>query len=363
MVFEQHAIPQDDEDSAPELHDLAIEQALLGIILRRNEAWQEVSDILAPEHFWEGLNGRLYEKTAQLIGEGRLVNVLTLRPYFDGDDTLKELGGMKYLAHIAAAGEWPVKSCREYARVLVELAERRRVLACLEDIRDMTANGHALPKGASIAAEAIERLQQKTGIERDRFQRHQYSLEEAIDIATTRTNDVLVNGRRKPDASWAGSTDLHKLLGGWRRKRFYVIAGRPGMGKSTVAISWLLRTAMKGHGVLIVSLEMSAIEVGERAAVDLAYRTGQPITYDAFSRDALTPDELARCLDAKYRIKGLPFVVEEKSNLSLGQIRATAQAVASRMASTGRRLEVVCIDHLGLVRASDRYAGHVKSRN
>ncbi len=107
--------------------------------------------MLGPEHFHEGLHARLYEKTAELISTGKRADVLILKDYFADDATLLGLRGIKYLARLAASA-MPSMGAVQYARHLVELAERRRVLACMLDIKEMAKNPHV--DGAAIASSA-----------------------------------------------------------------------------------------------------------------------------------------------------------------------------------------------------------------
>src|SRR6478752_7865960 len=84
-------------------HNLEAEQALLGAILVNNEACDRVSSFLDPSHFFEAVHARIYEAASTLIRAGKLASPVTLKTYFERDETLKEIGGPQYLARLATA--------------------------------------------------------------------------------------------------------------------------------------------------------------------------------------------------------------------------------------------------------------------
>src|SRR5438477_9350240 len=118
--------PKDDSYRSPP-HNLEAEQALLGAILVNNEACDRVSAFLEPGHFFEAVHARIYEAAATLIRAGKLASPVTLKTYFERDETLKEIGGPIYLARLAAAAT-TIINADEYGRGISELAQRRNLI-------------------------------------------------------------------------------------------------------------------------------------------------------------------------------------------------------------------------------------------
>ncbi len=348
----------------PQPHDDEVEQVLLGSLWRDNRYYHRISEFLGCEHFHASLHARLYEKSAELISEGKRADALTIRRYFDGDGvdddgdaTYHELGGKGYLAHIAAGG-WMLDGdgVAAYARNIVELAEQRRVLDAMDKGRELALSPST--NAQEIAASTIDLIIKGSGLSRDRSRQHNFSLHEASQIVLTRVNDHILHGKVIDDSAYPGSDILREAIGGWHRKRLYVLGGRPAIGKSSLALAWLIRTAMKGHGVLFISLEMEATELLERAQSDISWRASSPIPYENITNGKIDDDQYNRLTDADEQFKKLPFQIDDLPNMSLAQIRAIAQTTQNRFASRGCRLDVVAIDHMALVRCSDRYAGN-----
>lgn len=164
------------------------------------------------------------------------------------------------------------------------------------------------------------------------------------------------------DYAYSGINSLSRWIGGWRRKRFYVIAGRPSMGKSTLALSALLRTAMKGHGVMLFAIEMGRDEVSEIAMCDLAWSPHRRIEYRDISTTATHhegfADKFGEVMQVAPMFNSLPFYITDKGGLSVADVRSQALHYKQRLHADGKRLEVVCVDHLGLLKATGNYRGN-----
>ena len=106
--------------------NLEAEQALLGAILVNNEACDRVSSFLTPDHFAEGLHARIFDVASGLIRMGKLANPLTLKSFFEADQTLQDIGGTAYLSRLAASAT-TIINAEEYGRTIYELAQRRKL--------------------------------------------------------------------------------------------------------------------------------------------------------------------------------------------------------------------------------------------
>src|SRR5271170_7633669 len=109
------------------------EQALLGAILVNNAAYFRVSDFLQPEHFAEGVHGRIFAAVMKLLERGQIANPVTLKNLFDQDGALGEVGGAQYLARLAASSVTIINAA-DYGHTIHDLFLRRQLITIGEDV-------------------------------------------------------------------------------------------------------------------------------------------------------------------------------------------------------------------------------------
>jgi replicative DNA helicase len=329
------------------------EVELLGALLSETTCagYHAAATIVGPEHFSGNFNARLFARLGQGIDQGLqgFPLVAWLISSFRDDATLSEVqrpASVMVARYVAMA--CPGIGIEGWARQI------------RHDSLKVDLN-RAVEEADTAAAEAI-------AAEMERLSKAHLAKDEGIQHIGQAAGELLDNlsqayaaGGAIRDFAFAGSRELAGVIGGWRRGRFYVIAGRPGMGKTTTGLSWLLRTALKGHGVMFVSLEMSRAELTEIALCDLAWSRDRRIEYREISATATTwpgfEDRFSAISEASHRFTSMPFMISDKGGQSIADIRSQAMQYAQRLESQGKRLEVICIDHLNLIRASDRYQG------
>lgn len=329
------------------------EAGLIGAILANGDPtlYRAAAAICGAEHFGEPLNARIFEAIGRGVAAG-LAN-FPLMHWVIGqmrdDATIAEL-------KVTASALMARYCAQAFPAIAVEGAARQARHDCLKV--------HL----ASVVAAGDTAAAEETAAEMERLSKAHLATDTGIQHIGAAAGEVLENlsrayaeGGTTKDFAWPGSADLARVIGGWRRGRFYVVAGRPGMGKTTTGLSWLLRTAAHGHGVMFFSLEMGKGELSEIALCDLAYTRRWRIEYRDISAAAVTSpgfeDRFRAISEAAQRFNSMPFMISDRGGQTIAEIRSQAQQYAQRLAANGKRLEVICIDHLNLIRASDRYSG------
>jgi replicative DNA helicase len=330
------------------------EAELLGAILSTGDvvSYRAAAAIAGPEHFSDLFNARMFSLMGKGFDQGLYGFPLTawILAQLRDDDTLKESGmtGSRLIARYVAQA-CPAIAIEGSARQIRHNSLSNELKAAVEDGDTASAE--------NIAAE-MERLSRAHLVKDENL--------ETIAALATRTlgslNEAYQAGAAVKDYAFCGSHDLADRISGWRRGRLYIMAGRPGMGKSTMALSLLLRTALKGHGVLMFALEMGREELTEMALCDLAWsRTGRveyrDISASAVMRDGFA-EKYATVMQASRVLSPAPFMIGDKGGLTLAQVRSQAMQYAQRLQAEGKRLDAICIDHLGLLKASGNYAGN-----
>ncbi|MEQ1694738.1 MAG: DnaB-like helicase C-terminal domain-containing protein [Hyphomicrobiaceae bacterium] len=160
-----------------------------------------------------------------------------------------------------------------------------------------------------------------------------------------------------------GFTDFDTVLGGWPRGQLSIVAGRPGMGKSAFVTSSLLRGVRKSKFVdpdtgelvpqnaLMFSLEMNKEQLGARVLCDLAYIRAHPIMVDQVINGKIDTRERERLEDANVKLKDMPVLIDEQPGLTISEIEARSRKHFADLKRKGKRLDVVVVDHIGLIRA------------
>ena len=114
-------------------HNTEVEAALLGAILTNNRSFEQGTDFLRPDHFYEPVHGRIYETIAKLIERGQVASPLTLKHLFEGNEALAEVGGTEYLYEMATA-VISVINAAEYGRTVHDLYLKRSLIGLGEDV-------------------------------------------------------------------------------------------------------------------------------------------------------------------------------------------------------------------------------------
>jgi replicative DNA helicase len=338
-------------------HNFEAEQALLGAILINNEAYSRVSDFLRAEHFFDPVNGRIFEAAAKLIERHQVANPVTLKNLFEGDEALADVGGAKYLARLAAAAV-TIINAGDYGRTIFDLHLRRKLIELAETMRAEAES----PDLDSDAARQIETAEQQlfdlatTGEYEGGFRTFNDVLAAAIDMA-----EAAYKREGQLTGTSIGFTDLDKLLGGLQASDLIILAGRPSMGKTALATNMAYNAARlcrfdidangqkkvsDGAVVGFFSLEMSAEQLATRI---LAEASG--VSSDRIRKGDLSNEEFQRVVEANQELVRLPFFIDDTPALSVAQLRTRARRLKRQ-----HGLSMIVVDYLQLLRSTSTRA-------
>ena len=351
--------PTPDVDVLP--HNIEAEQQLLGAILTNNDVYDRVSSLVTPEHFFDPVHQRIYERAAARIHKNALASPVTLKPFFEDDDGLKELGGPAYLVRLAGAAI-SAYAARDYAQMIYDLAVRRELIALGRDISAKAAKVeiHSEPKEQIIEAEQRLYKLGEQGVAQRGFQ----SLLKAVTAVVTTANASYDRGGSLAGIS-TGLVDMDKKLGGLHPSDLVILAGRPSMGKTALAtnIAFNVANAYKlgrmpdgsegavmGGVVGFFSLEMSAEQLAARIISQVAKMPSEQIR-----RGDMTEQEFRRVVEAAKSLESCPLYIDDTPALPISQVAARAR----RLKRT-HGLDVLVIDYLQLLKGASKDGNRVQ---
>ncbi|MEO1704443.1 MAG: replicative DNA helicase [Pseudomonadota bacterium] len=332
-------------------HSIEAEQQLLGAILTNNDLYDRVASVIGPQHFYDPVHARIWETAAARITKNALASPVTLKTFMEEDEGLRELGGPAYLARLAGAAI-SAFAARDYAQMIYDLAIRRELIAVGQDIADRAQRMDVAsePREQIVMAEQTLYQLAEQGQSDSGFQSFLKAVTDAVQVA---------NAAYQRDGGLAGVStgliDMDKKLGGLHRSDLLILAGRPSMGKTSLAtnIAYNIAKAYKkglthdgqegavnGGVVGFYSLEMSAEQLAARILSEAA-----EIPSEQIRKGDMTETEFRRFVEAAKELEACPLFIDDTPALPISQLAARAR----RLKRT-HGLDVLIVDYLQLVR-------------
>jgi replicative DNA helicase len=338
-------------------HNIEAEQALLGAILVNNEAFYRVSDFLEPRHFFEPVHQNIYEITGSLIRVGKIANPVTLKTFLPADVDIAGLTVSQYLARLAAEAT-TVINAEDYGRTIYDLAIRRSLIVIGEEMVNVAFDAPVDFAPRDQIEDAERRLYElaETGKYDGGFQRFAAALTTAVDMAARAYQR---DGRLSGLAT--GLHDLDRMMGGLQASDLVIVAGRPGMGKTSLATNMAYNIARAWQGevrpdgqretvnggiVGFFSLEMSA----EQLATRIISEQTEIASY-RIRRGEIDPGDFDRLATAAREMETIPLYIDETGGLAIAQLAARARRLKRQ-----RGLDLLVIDYIQLLQGSTRRA-------
>ncbi len=318
--------------------DVPAEQSALGGMLLSKDAISDVVDILRAEDFYRPAHGIVFATILDLYGRGEPADAVTVAAALTDAGDISKIGGAAYL-HTLMAAVPTAANASYYARIVAERAVLRRVIEAGTHIVQLGySNGRDVDDVVDLAQQAVYDVTERR-VSED-FAALAEMLQPTLDeIEAVGTQGGVMSGIP------TGFADLDRLLNGLHPGQLVIVAGRPGLGKSTAAMDFC-RSASVKHNMAsaIFSLEMSKVEIVMRllsaeARIPLhVMRSGQ-----------LTDDDWTKLARRMGEISDAPLFVDDTPNMNLMEIRAKARRLKQR-----HDLKLIVVDYLQLMTSPKR---------
>ena len=330
-------------------HNIEAEQALLGAILVNNDAYHRVAEYLRPEHFFEPVHARIFERCVETISRAQLADPVTLKRLFDEDPALRELDGARYLSRLAQAADTIVNAA-DYGRIIHDLALKRGLIK----VGEAAVNRAFDPSLPQTGRDQIELAEQELyglvqeGESRGEFRAFPSVLTDAVKYIESAWHKV-----GKVSGVPSRLTGIDQKLGGLQPSDLLILAGRPSMGKTALAITIAANAASSPnlaggkarHANFVVgvfSLEMSAEQLAMRLLSGKAR-----IESDRLRRGDIGEEDWPAVVRASQELGALPLFIDDTPALSIAALRTRAR----RLKRT-QGLDLLVVDYLQLLRGT-----------
>jgi len=317
-------------------HDLEAEQSVLGAMLVNPNAITAVAESLSADDFYRDTHRLIYRAVLTLYDKGEEVDVVTLSAQLEREGVLERAGGREFV-HTLAEFVPAAANAAHYAGIVREQSVLRALIRVGNEIAEL---GYQHPGNTH---ELLDRCEQKVfAIQQQRrvaeFQHIKEILVRNFEYLDALERDHGVSGIA------SGFEGIDKLTGGFQKANLIVLAARPGVGKTSLALNIAQNVAVQGQApVAIFSLEMSAQELGERMMCSSARVSSHKVR-----TGSLSGDDYAKLVQAAGELEKADIFVDD-TGLNMFELRAKARRLQAKHA-----LSLVIVDYLQLMSGDSR---------
>mgnify|MGYP001196507336 FL=1 len=324
-------------------HNLEAEQALLGAILLNNDILYDINEVIDANHFFESIHVKIYEVINKIAAKGQLATPITLKSYFEVEKNLEDIGGSSYLARLANAAV-SLEYAKNYAQIIYDLAVRRSLYDLGGKLSYNAIQSEMDTNPSDLVEDAERDLYQiaEKGTSTHNVQTFKSSMEEAVE---------LMKKAYEKDSNVVGIEtnfkDLDQKLGGLHNSDLLILAGRPSMGKTSLATNIAFNIAKKAHensdtesNVAFFSLEMSAEQLATRILSEQA-----KISSNDIRRGNLSESDLDNLVGVSKSILEIPLFIDDTPAINMATLASRARRIKRK-----HGLGIIIIDYLQLLR-------------
>ncbi len=320
------------------LYSVEAEQNVLGLLLGNNDLMANIGQ-LAALHFYDPCHGRIFEAIAKRSQRGEVASPITINQDIGDDPGLASLGGHRYLVRLAGAGMGGT-FIADYCKLIVDCWKSREVVSAMERAKAGLAQRLPHESPADHVSQLLTRVHEVASISEE-------AASSSFLMAMADGASMIHDAWKRGDGLSGVSTGIKAIddaTGGLAGHRLYVIGGRPGMGKTALALQIALNCARRGDGVFFTSLEMPKEEIATRFFSHQMSLEGRRVPYFNLSKAQMSESDGAALLDISRRFEALPFDIGGSLTKDPARLRQAVIRAQSRM-----NLKLIVIDYLQLL--------------
>ncbi|QEK39321.1 replicative DNA helicase [Candidatus Nesciobacter abundans] len=320
------------------------ERSLLAALLHDNLLFDNISDFLKPEHFFEPLHRKIFEAFLFCINKGQLANSITLWPFFVDDELIKEYGGKEYLDTLSSYIV-SLDYTKDYAQQIYDRYLRRKIILVGESMVSqaykMDINNGALSQ-IENAESGLFKLASTSITKENRFSDAVGLAMKNAELAFKRSDHLV--------GVPSGFKSIDRYLGGLHKSDLLILAARPSMGKTAFVTNIAFQSAQLGNKVLFFSLEMSSEQLALRI---LGHESMIPS--DKIRRGAVSDKDISKLSTISKKISNLSLFIDDTPALSIAGLRTRARRLKRQ-----ESINLIIIDYLQLMSSGGNHENRVQ---
>lgn len=323
-------------------HDLEIEQVFLGTCLFHNDLLDHVVDYLEPDHFANALHQDIFRVMVDKFRANENFTPLSIKAKFERHSELPDMSSGQYLSKLAAISI-PPKVATGYGRAIHDYYLRRKVI---EKSHLSSQEAYDLKHGTGF--DIIQELQHNLS-ELSITVNDDQKLSHISKGAKEAWEMVKAGQNREISGVSTGIKTLDEALGGLGATQLIIVAGRPGMGKSALALIMGKGAAQDGTTTAFFSIEMKAGDLTMRLASDLMSNTAFPISYSDALKGKLNASQMNTVKSGLKRTSDLDIYISDRGGQTVDSVRTETRKLERKH---GKKIGLIIIDYLQLMRVN-----------
>ena len=341
-------IVQNDLKELP--NNIEAEQSVIGSILLNNEIFDEINILITSKNFYDPMHQKIFSAIEKLIYSGMLANPITLKNYFENEKD--ELNVPDYLFKITKFST-SSRQAIEYSKLIYDLYVKRELIKISENIIDIAKLNDLDNDGRSI----IENFEKSLFdlAEKGSFSSSLVKFDEAMKMTIEMASNAYKNEEGIVGVP-TGLADLDDRLGGLHKSDLLIIAGRPSMGKTSLATNIAFNAAKKIQNdgrkstIAFFSLEMSSEQLSTRILAEQSR-----IKSNDIRRGRISEEQFDKFIETSKNISELPLYIDETPAISIAALSNRARRIKRLYG-----LDMVVVDYIQLMKASNFREGRVQ---
>jgi len=317
-------------------HSIEAEQSVLGALMLENRAWDKIGDVVSEDDFYRNDHRLIFSAIRELVERSDPCDAVTLAEFLDNNNQLGQVGGLAYLGGLAK--DTPsAANIKTYAEIVRERAMLRQLIEVGGEIA-----GSAYETEGRAVTELVDEAERRVFEIADRGKRRGsgfLSLKHILPHTIDRL-DILANTEGDITGISTGFTEIDKMTAGLQRGELVIIAGRPSMGKTTLAVNIAENAAIGGkQTTAIFSMEMSAEQLSFRMIGSIGRVNASHLRTGTFN-----DEDWSRINSAVAMMSAAPIFIDDTPALTPTEIRARARRLKRE-----HGLSLIVVDYLQLM--------------